>query len=1099
MAIRIGKITRELNVGSSTLVEYLHKKGFDDVKDDLNQKLTDDQYNILIAEFSQDKSLREEAKKMVQGRQLKSHFSDDEIREGKAVETSSESNSVDNVIEIEAEPIIKLKTVGRIQLEGAGTRIIPEKPIEKQVEEKPVAKHVEPVKMESPIEAVESQLVATKPIEIKEEVKSIFQPVKTKYDEKNEQPIEQTVVKPVEKPMDKVADKPVINQVEKPAIKNVEAEKKNMQKQNQFKAKNEAPKSDLTQQTVKKVEKPFVPKTVEKEEISKPVESAQSSSEEVEVFKLRTPDSGLNIKTIGKIDLSAINQSTRPKKKSKEEKKKEREVKEQQRQQQRQQYKDSIIKEISNKPGSDNTQGGVARKKTRVRIFNEKVDLTKTEGYSQSANKNKNYRQGPQGGVPGVNKAPATASGVNNNRPGANNSRPGPINNRPGAPKTANQAPGQSNSNAPKGGNNNRHRPFTKQDKIENKSDDINRQIKDAFFKQSKGKNKSSKYRRDKREAAQIRQQEILEQEMSDSKILKLTEFVTANELATMMNITVTQVISTCMNVGMMVSINQRLDADTINIVAEEFGFKTEYVSAEVAQAISEEEDKEEDLVSRAPIVTVMGHVDHGKTSLLDYIRKANVIAGEAGGITQHIGAYNVKMDDKRRITFLDTPGHEAFTAMRARGAQVTDIVIVIVAADDNVMPQTKEAIAHATAAGVPIVFAINKVDKPSADPERIKQELAQMNFLVEDWGGKYQSQDISAKKGQGVPELMEKVLLEAEMLNLRANPNRNATGTIIESSLDKGRGYIATVLVSNGTLKIGDIVIAGTSWGKVKAMFNERNQRVKSAAPSEPVLILGLNGAPQAGVSFHVVESEREAREITGKREQLQREQGIRTTTTLTLDELGRRIKMGDFHELNLIVKADVDGSIEALSDSLIKLSTPQIQVNVIHKAVGAISESDVSLAAASNAIIIGFDVRPSGGAKRLAEQESVDIRIYSVIYDAIDEVKAAMEGLLAPKIKEVVTSTVEVMEVFHVSKVGMVAGCRVRDGKVSRNDKARVIRDGIVVHKGDIQALKRFKDDAKEVATGLECGMSLVGFNDMKAGDMIETFTQTEVKQTL
>ena len=549
----------------------------------------------------------------------------------------------------------------------------------------------------------------------------------------------------------------------------------------------------------------------------------------------------------------------------------------------------------------------------------------------------------------------------------------------------------------------------------------------------------------------------------------------------------------------MMVSINQRLDAETINIVADEYGFTTDFVSAEVAQQISEEADKEEDLVPRAPIVTVMGHVDHGKTSLLDYIRKSNVIAGEAGGITQHIGAYNVKLDDGRHITFLDTPGHEAFTAMRARGAQVTDIAIIIVAADDNVMPQTKEAIAHATAAGVPIVFAINKVDKPAADPERIKQELAQMNFLVEDWGGKYQSQDISAKQGIGVPELMEKVLLEAEMLDLKANPNRKATGTIIESSLDKGRGYVATVLVSNGTLKMGDIVIAGTSWGKVKAMFNERNQKMKSAAPAEPVLILGLNGAPQAGVSFHVVDSEREAREITGKREQLQREQGVRTAQTLTLDELGRRIKMGDFHELNLIVKADVDGSVEALSDSLIKLSTPNIQVNVIHKAVGAISESDVSLASASNAIIIGFDVRPSGAAKRLAEQNDVDIRIYSIIYDAIDEVKSAMEGLLAPKVKEEVTATVEVMEVFHISKVGMVAGCRVREGKVSRNDKARVIRDGIVIHTGDIQALKRFKDDVKEVQAGMECGMSLVSYNDIKEGDIIETFTQIEVKQTL
>ena len=646
-------------------------------------------------------------------------------------------------------------------------------------------------------------------------------------------------------------------------------------------------------------------------------------------------------------------------------------------------------------------------------------------------------------------------------------------------------------------------KPQKKSVRVEIDDEEVQRQIKDTLnrLQSGKGKTNASKYRKDKREQVRERHEQEMQQEAAQSKVLKLTEFVTVNDLAVMMNLPVTKIIGTCMSLGMMVSINQRLDAETINIVAEEFGFQTEYVSAKVVAEIREDEGEysDEDIVPRAPIVTVMGHVDHGKTSLLDYIRKSNVIAGEAGGITQHIGAYNVKLDDGRHITFLDTPGHEAFTAMRARGAQVTDIAIIIVAADDNVMPQTKEAIAHATAAGVPIVFAINKVDKPAADPERIKQELAQMNFLVEDWGGKYQSQDISAKKGIGVPELMEKVLLEAEMLDLKANPNRKATGTIIESSLDKGRGYVATVLVSNGTLKMGDIVIAGTSWGKVKAMFNERNQKLKSAAPAEPVLILGLNGAPQAGVTFHVVDSEREAREITGKREQLQREQGVRTAQTLTLDELGRRIKMGDFHELNLIVKADVDGSVEALSDSLIKLSTPNVQVNVIHKAVGAISESDVSLASASNAIIIGFDVRPSGAAKRLAEQNDVDIRIYSIIYDAIDEVKSAMEGLLAPKVKEEVTATVEVMEVFHISKVGMVAGCRVRDGKVSRNDKARVIRDGIVIHTGDIQALKRFKDDVKEVQAGMECGMSLVSYNDIKEGDIIETFTQIEVKQTL
>ncbi len=967
-----------MNVGVSTLVEFLHKKGFADITEDLNQKLTDEQYNLLVAEYSQDKSIREEANRFLQDRISRKAAPEEHVQEEKpAKPVKKEPEMIETVIP--EEPVIKFKTVGKINLNAS----------------KPEAK--EPVKdIPKPVEPAKP-VVEKKPVEPRKEIPEPAQPVK------KVEPLKSTPKPEPQKPAPEPKAEPV--KVE-PEVQSAPAV---------------APE---------------------------PAQKAQPVANDApqEVFKIHAPQNGgLNIKTVGKIDLTAINQSTRPKKKSKEEKKKEREAKEQQRQQQRQQFKESLMKEI--KPG-DKSQGGTGepRKKNRVRIGGEKVDLTKADSYNQQQNNEGRGKDAQKGG-----------------------------------------------------GRNNKDHRFNKADKADFSNEDVNRQIRDTFSSFQKGKTKSSKYRKDKREQVQQRQMEALEQEMAESKVLKLTEFVTANELATMMNIPVTQVIATCMNVGMMVSINQRLDAETINIVADEYGFTTDFVSAEVAQQISEEKDNEEDLVPRAPIVTVMGHVDHGKTSLLDYIRKSNVIAGEAGGITQHIGAYNVKLDDGRHITFLDTPGHEAFTAMRARGAQVTDIAIIIVAADDNVMPQTKEAIAHATAAGVPIVFAINKVDKPAADPERIKQELAQMNFLVEDWGGKYQSQDISAKKGIGVPELMEKVLLEAEMLDLKANPNRKATGTIIESSLDKGRGYVATVLVSNGTLKMGDIVIAGTSWGKVKAMFNERNQKLKSAAPAEPVLILGLNGAPQAGVSFHVVDSEREAREITGKREQLQREQGVRTAQTLTLDELGRRIKMGDFHELNLIVKADVDGSVEALSDSLIKLSTPNIQINVIHKAVGAISESDVSLASASNAIIIGFDVRPSGAAKRLAEQNDVDIRIYSIIYDAIDEVKSAMEGLLAPKVKEEVTSTVEVMEVFHISKVGVVAGCRVREGKVSRNDKARVIRDGIVIHTGDIQALKRFKDDVKEVQAGMECGISLVSYNDIKEGDMIETFTQIEVKQTL
>ena len=629
----------------------------------------------------------------------------------------------------------------------------------------------------------------------------------------------------------------------------------------------------------------------------------------------------------------------------------------------------------------------------------------------------------------------------------------------------------------------------------------VARQVKETLARlTSKNQNKKgAKYRREKRDAVAERMNEEMAAEAAESKVLKLTEFVTVSELATMMNVGVNQVIGTCMSIGIMVSINQRLDAETINIVADEFGFTTEYVSAEVQNAITEEEDDENDLISRAPIVTVMGHVDHGKTSLLDHIRNTNVIAGEAGGITQHIGAYNVKLKDGHSITFLDTPGHEAFTAMRARGAQVTDIAIIIVAADDSVMPTTKEAIAHAQAANVPMVFAINKIDKPGANPDKIREDLANMNLLVEDWGGKYQCQEISAKKGQGVYELLEKVLLEAEMLDLKANPNRKATGSIIESSLDKGRGYVSTVLVSNGTLKVGDVVIAGTAWGKVKAMFNERNQRIEKAGPAEPAIILGLNGAPTAGDSFHVMETEQEAREIANKRIQLQREQSLRTTTKLGLDELSHRIALGEFHELNIIVKGDTDGSIEALSDSFIKLSTEKVQVNVISKAVGQISENDVMLASASEAIIIGFQVRPSADARRAADREGVEINTYSIIYDALDDVKQTMQGMLDKVKKEIVSGEIEVKQVFKISKVGTVAGGLVTEGKVHNKDKARVIRDGIVIHTAPIDALKRYKDDAKEVATGLECGISLVNFNDIQVGDIIETFTEIEVEQKL
>ena len=655
------------------------------------------------------------------------------------------------------------------------------------------------------------------------------------------------------------------------------------------------------------------------------------------------------------------------------------------------------------------------------------------------------------------------------------------------------------NNNAPSGKKNKKKRI---QRPLEVNEEDVARQVKETLARLTNKQNqnkKGAKYRKEKRDAVQEKLNEEMATQAAESKVLKLTEFVTVSELATMMNVGVNQVIGTCMSIGIMVSINQRLDAETINIVADEFGFKTEYVSAEVQNAITEEEDDENDLVPRAPIVTVMGHVDHGKTSLLDHIRNTNVIAGEAGGITQHIGAYNVELKDGRQITFLDTPGHEAFTAMRARGAQVTDIAIIIIAADDSVMPTTKEAIAHAQAANVPMVFAINKIDKPGANPDKIREDLANMNLLVEDWGGKYQCQEISAKKGIGVDDLLEKVLLEAEMLDLKANPNRKATGSVIESSLDKGRGYVSTVLVSNGTLKIGDIVVAGTSYGRIKAMFNERNQRITEAGPADPAIILGLNGAPTAGDSFHIMETEQEARDITNKRVQLQREQSIRTTKTLGLDDISHRIALGEFHELNIIVKGDTDGSIEALSDSFIKLSTEKVQVNVINKAVGQISENDVMLASASDAIIVGFQVRPSADARKLAEHEGVEINTYSIIYDAIDEVKSTMQGMLDKVKKEVVSGEIEVKQVFKISKVGTVAGGLVIDGKVHNKDKARVIRDGIVIHTAPIDALKRYKDDAKEVATGLECGISLVNFNDIEVGDIIETFTEIEVEQKL
>ena len=954
---RLSKVTKELNVGLQTCVDFLQKKGYT-VETSLNAKITEEQYELLVMQFSTDKDLRLKAEKAQRERQ-------NSKKEAKPTISVEEPKKEEAAPEKEEEkPSVTFKVVGKIDLDGHSKK--------------------------------EAEVAETK-VEVEE-------PVVAPQAVVEETPVVETVVA-----------EPVV-EVEAPA--ETEADDNSAQEDNT-------------------------------EAESTPEASDVEKSTESGVFAVKRPEFVSKINVIGKVDLSAINQSTRPKKKSKEEKRKEREEQAAQRKQQ---------------VAATKTAGSAEGKKKRTRIQNERVDINK-----------------------------AGAQVASESRNGANNAKNGKGGN-------GNNAAGKGNDPHRAKFDRDKERAKRILDKAEMSEEEIQKQVKDTLARlTNKPKSTGAKHRKEKRNQAADRLQAQMAQEHAESKILKLTEFVTANELANMMNVGVTQVIGTCMSIGMMVSINQRLDAETINIVAEEFGFTTEFVSAEVAEAISEEADREEDLLPRAPIVTVMGHVDHGKTSLLDYIRKANVIAGEAGGITQHIGAYNVKLEDGRHITFLDTPGHEAFTAMRARGAKVTDIAIIIVAADDDVMPQTKEAIHHAQAAGVPMVFAINKIDKPHADPEKIKGQLANMNLLVEDWGGKYQSQDISAKAGIGVEDLLEKVLLEAEMLDLKANPNKRATGSIIESTLDKGRGYVATVLVQNGTLKMGDIVLAGTHFGRVKAMFNERNQRIKEAGPAEPVLILGLNGAPQAGDAFHVIETEQEAREIANKREQLQREQGLRTQKMLTLDEVGRRIALGGFQELNVIVKGDVDGSIEALSDSLIKLSTEQIQVNVIHKAVGQISESDVTLASASQAIIIGFQVRPSQAARKYAETAGVDIRLYSIIYDALEEVKAAMEGMLAPTLKEEVTSTIEVREVFHISKVGYVAGAMVREGKVTRSDRARLIRDGIVIFTGDINALKRFKDDVKEVATNFECGISLVGCNDIKTGDIIETFKTIEVKQTL
>ena len=981
--IKISQAAKEFNISISTVVEQLAKKGVIIDGNNPNTRLDENAYNILVEQFQPERARQNAASP------------------ASAAKKPEASRPVLDPVHHTTAQVPRV--VGHIELDKHG----------EPVRQKPAKPAEEPAK---PSPASEKPAAVKEP-EVKPEPVKAEEPVK-KADEPAPKPAPAAEKPATEPKQEAPAPAPV---VEKPAKEEKPAPK-------------EAPKAAEKKPEPKSEVKP-APKAEEKTE--------QSAPAEPEVFTLNTTPTVVAPKVVGHIDLAALNQSTRPKKKSKEERRNERVAKDRQ---------------------GQGTPGTTGDKKKRRRISGkEKIDIEKAGN-----DRNNTYSSG-NGGNGGNN------GGGNQRRGGDQNDRQ-----RGGKDRGKRQQPAH----------------------VEVSEVDVQKQVRETLARltnKDKAQKKGAKWRKEKREAFASRASEAAMQEAAESKTLKLTEFVTANDLAVMMDVPVNNVIATCMNLGVMVSINQRLDAETINIVAEEFGFTTEYVSAEVVEAIHQEEDTEDQLVARPPIVTVMGHVDHGKTSLLDYIRNANVIAGEAGGITQHIGAYNVKLPDGRRITFLDTPGHEAFTAMRARGAKVTDLCIIIVAADDNVMPQTVEAINHASAAGVPIVFAINKIDKPAANPDKIKEELAQMNYLVEEWGGKYQSQDISAKKGLGVEELMEKVLLEAELLDLKANPARNATGSIIESSLDKGRGYVATVLVQNGTLRQGDIILAGTHYGKIKAMFNERNQRITEAGPATPALILGLNGAPTAGDTFNVMDTEQEAREIATKREQLQRELGLRTNKRTTLEEIGRRRAIGNFHELNIIVKGDVDGSIEALSDSLIKLSTDEVKINVLHKAVGEISESDVTLASASDAIIIGFQVRPSQAARRAAEHEGVEIRLYSVIYLAIEEVKDAMEGMLAPEIKEEVIGSAEVLQTFHISKVGTIAGAIVREGRIKRNCKVRLIRDGIVRYTGELGSLKRMKDDVKEVTSGYDCGLSIAGYNDIREHDIVEAFEEVEVKKSL
>jgi translation initiation factor IF-2 len=990
-AIRLSKLAREFNIGISTLIDFLSKKGHK-VENNPNTKVDVNLYDLLVKEFGAEISLKQESKKvsMINLREKKESVSIEDLPESVSDEEDNDSGEDEVIVknvtpEKETfkteKPQINITVKGKIDIEPKPKKVEPqeEKVVEEEkkeeVIEQPIIKK-EPVK--PPIEHIETE---TQRLAQPKVVGKLDLPVQPK--------------KKITKKADRVEPK---------------ADKPQQQKDQSKRHPSHEKAVDQRHKTTPRVEQKVEQKT-------EPVELPKVEKQEVKFFRSEVEKlTGPTV--VGRIDLASVE----PKKKV-------------------------VPAQSQSATAAENGKSKKKRRK-RIRKDNQKVPV------SSDAPKT-----GPtQPKQPSTGAAQLTKKGA-------------------GAPKKKRQL------------------------RQEVSEEDVQKQIKETLARLTNkgGKSKGSKYRREKRDLVSARHQQELEREMEDKQILKVTEFVSANELANMIDVPATEVIEVCMNLGLMVSINQRLDAETMAMVADEFGYKVEFVSIELQEAIGVEEDKPEDLTSRSPIVTVMGHVDHGKTSLLDFIRKANVIAGEAGGITQHIGAYAVEVQGGKQITFLDTPGHEAFTAMRARGARVTDVAIIVVSADDNVMPQTIEAINHASAAGVPIVFAINKIDRPNANPEKIKESLANLNYLVEEWGGKYQSQDISAKSGTNIDKLLEKVLLEAELLDLKANPKKKAVGTIIESSLDKGRGYTATVLVQAGTLRQGDIMIAGTYFGHVKAMFNERGKRITEAGPSAPVQVVGLNGAPLAGDYFNIMGSDKEAKEIANKREQLQRMQGLRAHKHITLDEIGRRIAIGNFQELNIVIKGDVDGSIEALSDSLIKLSTEQIQVNVIHKAVGQISESDILLAAASNAIVIGFQVRPSVGARKLAEKEEIDIRMYSIIYDAINEVKAAMEGMLSPEIKEEILGTAEVVETFKITKVGTVAGCIVREGKILRNAKCRLIRDGIVAYTGDLGSLKRFKDDTREVANGFECGLNINNFNDIKVGDLVESFQEVEVKRKL